>query len=256
MSYSPPDLVRLVGDLVARVAATDAQYRANYVPGLRTSPIPFFGALSEADVLTVGLNPSDKEFAPGRWSDAPNAPELTARLLAYFDAPPPEAPPHPWFNAWEYPLRAHLGASYHAGARLRVAHLDLSPRATIRAGAVPDPSLFSRMVADDLPHALGFVAAAPRARLVLLAGTVPGGGYLNAFVKRTLRHSPPPRVGALEGAVGLPPGKGAVAWHHLHVGDRVLAAYFCGSSPSDWGSPGLLGERIGRDADALRRQLG
>jgi hypothetical protein len=95
------DLVRRVLDSCWPLGATSP---ASYTPPshfFRASvvlhPIPFFGNLESAEVLTIGVNPSSTEFEP--WRDWPEqrmtSEDLSNRLLDYFRRPHPK--PHPWF---------------------------------------------------------------------------------------------------------------------------------------------------------------
>ena len=232
---------QIMSELISHVARTDSVYRANYKIGVRTFPIPFFGDIETAEVLTIGLNPSATEFESRGWPPVLDATELTDRLLRYFDSGE-----HPWFAAWEMAL-VEIGASYRRNA----AHLDISPRATISAGAVPDPILFEQMLTDDLPWMMRFMNAAPRARLVLLAGTATNRHYLNEFLAKRLNADD----GILEGSLRRPEGKGKVLRHVLRSNGRYLPVYFCSTSPSDRRQPGLLLERVRRDAATLRHHL-
>jgi hypothetical protein len=84
-------------------------------------PIPFFGDIRRAKILTLALNPSWTEFRPARqWITNLDAPALTTRLLHYFDLPVP--PPHRWFNNRRQALEI-LDCSYDTN----VAHIDLHP---------------------------------------------------------------------------------------------------------------------------------
>jgi hypothetical protein len=95
-------------------------------------PIPFFGDIRRAKILTVSLNPSWTEFRPARqWLANLDAPALTTRLLHYFDLPFPRC--HTWFAQWEKAL-LYLGCSYEQDA----AHVDLSPCPTLRPIDIPD----------------------------------------------------------------------------------------------------------------------
>jgi hypothetical protein len=88
-------------------------------------PIPFFGRLDTAIVLTVGVNPSADEFRADRatiWRGVTSSADLLNRLTSYF-----ESAPHPWFGPWRSALNL-LGVAYENGT---AAHLDLSARATI-----------------------------------------------------------------------------------------------------------------------------
>ena len=92
-------------------------------------PMPFFGDIRRADVLTMTLNPSWKEFSPARcWPSGLDADALTTRLLHYFDIPHPS--PHPFF-AYRQPMLNHISRSY----RNSVAHVDLLSIPTLRPGA-------------------------------------------------------------------------------------------------------------------------
>ncbi len=229
-------------ELVEYVTRTDSTYRVNYKGGVPTLPIPFFGDLEKAEVLTIGLNPSATEFESSRWRTPVDADGLTERLLRYFDSDE-----HPWFQAWERAL-GEIGASYRHNA----AHLDISPRATVSAGAVPDPIIFEQMLVDDLPWMIRFMHAAPRARLILLAGVATKRHYLNEFLAKQLDAND----GMLLGSLARPKGFGKVLHHVLRSKGRELPVYFCSSSPSDRRRPGLLLERVKRDAGELRQHLG
>src|SRR5919109_899479 len=64
-------LIDLVAEVIHQVRSSNAAFARNLVPDLLTWPIPFFGDPIEAQVLTIGLNPSPGEFADGRWGAAP-----------------------------------------------------------------------------------------------------------------------------------------------------------------------------------------
>ncbi len=51
-----------LANLKVEVDRTNPVDSRNIIPGW---PIPFFGNILHARVLTVGVNPSDKEFRPG-----------------------------------------------------------------------------------------------------------------------------------------------------------------------------------------------
>lgn len=235
------ELVDVLEHLVTYVRATDALYAVNFKPGVRTHPMPFFGDLESAEVITVGLNPSATEFEAGRWPAEIEGGALRERLSSYF-----EREPHPWFNVWEHAL-AELGASYRCNA----AHVDVSPRATVSAGAAPDQGIFERMLAADAPWMIRFLDAAPRVRLVLLAGAATQRLYLDEFLANRL----PPNVALLEGSLRRPPGPAKVRRHMLVTARRRLPVFFCSSSPSDRRRGSMLIERVRRHAAQLRRDL-
>jgi hypothetical protein len=145
MDYSPTcRLKNSVRDILDWVGQTDQKYAALYRPNHLTMPIPFFGEIETAEVLTVAVNPSSKEFDENRGWSVPMSPEkLTLRLVNYFRQWNP--PPHAWFTRLETELRLG-GHSYHFDA----AHVDLSPRATraMRTFSL-NPGHFLNMVNAD-----------------------------------------------------------------------------------------------------------
>jgi hypothetical protein len=87
-------------------------------------PMPFFGDIRRAEVLTVALNPAHTEFDERQWpsNETPTALSsftLTSRLLHYFDLPEPE--PHPFFKQFSQLLQL-INCSYARNA----SHVDLS----------------------------------------------------------------------------------------------------------------------------------
>src|SRR6266487_2835529 len=95
----------------------------------RLSPIPFFGDIRRADVITLALNPSHLEFNPDRlWQIGQGVNSLTPvgltnRLLSYFHLR--QVAHYNWFNAFEEGLAA-IGCSYKTNA----AHIDVHPLPT------------------------------------------------------------------------------------------------------------------------------
>src|SRR5688572_897091 len=139
------DFQRWARRTMITVANDSARYRSLYQNGVRTWPIPFFGKLAEADVLTVGVNPSWTEFNYPRWHR--NTTDSASRpvLWNYFDL----TDHHRWFLKWEKALN-EIHCSYREGKRFLAAHIDLSPRATVAMSKVSDPALFREMVKNDL----------------------------------------------------------------------------------------------------------
>lgn len=119
MDHDNPVVERLER-LIVHIQATEPTYASLMRPDRYTHPLPFFGDITNAKVITVGVNPSADEFADGRqWPCLPlNAPALAHRLTRYFDTP---ETPHPWFEGWGRALRA-IDAAYPQQA----AHIDLS----------------------------------------------------------------------------------------------------------------------------------
>jgi hypothetical protein len=101
-------------------------------------------------------------------------------LLNYFQGTSP--PPNKWFLPWEASLRL-IGCSYEDRT---AAHIDLSPRATIRMSSAPRQQ-FCDMVQTDIRWFFELLRFTPCARLLLAAGGIikpeekawlPVGSYL------------------------------------------------------------------------------
>ena len=148
---------------------------------IQTHPIPFFGDIKNAKVLTVGVNPSATEFYIKRnWPDETTAADLRDRLINYFqhDA----AVSHQWFETWEKAL-VPLSVSYQNGD---AAHIDLSPRATKSMGSA-DPYTFLTMMKADVRwffELLLILSASNVPQLMLISGTVTKCYYMDQFIKR------------------------------------------------------------------------
>jgi hypothetical protein len=117
-------LVNFVQQLQTEENHIREQYGAILRPNIPLHPIPFFGVIENARVVTVGLNPSTTEFTKaGRWPQILTPCELAQRLVRYFREP--EIPPHYWFAELQWSLEI-LHCPYHFAA----AHVDASPWTT------------------------------------------------------------------------------------------------------------------------------
>ena len=209
-------------------------------------PIPFFGSLASARILTLGLNPSAGEFAVGRsWPAQLSAEALAERLVGYFSGH--GAGGHPWCKAWSESL-ALLGASYGRDS----AHIDLSPRPTASARTFskdPQKSLFIEMLKTDASVWIQALNAAPNLKLILLAGSATNQYYINEFIQAELTDAgvalaPPWRRGS---------GEGQTAFQDLVLpGGRQLPVFFCSSGPT---KPAVLVNAILTNAQRLRQVL-
>ena len=155
--------------------------RHTHQPTTLLDPLPpFFGDIKRARVLTVGVNPSAKEFLLKRdWPEAMAASELKDRLQQYFQLGSP--PPHEWFQTWNRAL-VSLEVTYQDGA----AHIDLSPRATTSMGNAVrngNSKLFAGMVEQDAKWFFKLLSECSKARLLLFAGCIPGS-YISEFMER------------------------------------------------------------------------
>jgi hypothetical protein len=128
-------------------------------------PIPFFGDIRNAKVLTLALNPSWTEFSEGRnWSPGLDINALTTRLIHYFDLPEPN--PHPWFEHRRSALEL-LGCSYKTDA----AHIDLHPFPTKFRGALHESqrkTLGHLIASHSKSHLAHLLRLAPKVKLVLV----------------------------------------------------------------------------------------
>ncbi len=119
-----PQLVSFVRQLQAEENNIREQYGTILRPDIPLHPIPFFGVIEKARVITVGLNPSTTEFTEaGRWPRIMTPCELTQRLVHYFRLP--QITPHYWFAELQWSLEI-LHCPYHLAA----AHVDASPWTT------------------------------------------------------------------------------------------------------------------------------
>jgi|ERR1041385_2493736 hypothetical protein len=153
--------------LAAEVKKTKPEFARNVVPGF---PIPFFGNVLKARVLTVGVNPSSGEFRRGRqWKRPLKLPGWQERLLSYFNWP--EVPAHEWFETWSICLEL-LSLSYAGG---EAAHVDVSPRPTIpMLDEQTDKGEFRAMVEHDVRWFFQLLGKLQQVQLLLVAGPIPG----------------------------------------------------------------------------------
>jgi hypothetical protein len=231
----PSGSLNMITDYVARVIADVESSRDNYADFIRSNisahPIPFFGDVENAKVLTVGVNPSATEFLNRGWPAKITALELANRLRSYFASPTVQ--PHSWFETWRLAL-ANLDVSYTNGA----AHVDLSPRATVSMGAIVDWQLFGSMVERDAKWFFELISLLKRPQALLIAGCVTKRWYIHQFIARIA-----PQYGyRLEGKAEQT-GAGRVGFFRLHGPGQSIPVFFCSVSPSGQ-KPEILIERI------------
>ncbi|NOS69526.1 MAG: hypothetical protein HOP33_06320 [Verrucomicrobia bacterium] len=122
----PNPIVALVDKEMAAFRELQLAHPSLFPDNNTLYPIPFFGDIRRAEVVTLALNPAHPEFVPERrWpigcgSGSLTAVGLTNRLLSYFDSPRTRR--HQWFDVCEQGLAA-LGCSYQTNA----AHVDVHP---------------------------------------------------------------------------------------------------------------------------------
>lgn len=222
------DLERnIVNKTISHVAKTASSYNPLMRPGISTHPIPFFGRLSNARVVTLGLNPSSKEFTRDRnWPETITPEKLCERLVCYFDSA--DILPHKFFDAWSEAL-AHINSSYKNDA----VHLDLSPRATRAAGSFktnPNLSLFLDMLRADAHIWVDAIEAMENIELILAAGSASKEHYINEFIKLELCEVINIH---LEGNWKRGKGPGQTAFHTLIMpSGKQIPMFFCSTGPA------------------------
>jgi hypothetical protein len=242
----PPVLHDLVQKVQERTASPD--FDCLHRLGLVTHPIPFFGDISTAQVLTVGVNPSADEFVENEWpKQQMTADQLGVRCREYFL----NETSHPWFTGWERAL-VHLRASYRNGS---AAHIDLSPRATESMGGLVERGLghrFIELIEHDLSLFFDVLKECKKAKLILLAGSITGQWYANELLQKLA----PYHGFQLEGRFSQADqrGRGKVCMHRLTGKKFDLPVFFCSSSPSDKNGC-LLEARVSQHAPELVRYL-
>jgi hypothetical protein len=188
--------------------------------GVSTLPLPFFGDVESARVLTVGVNPSAGEFIGRAWPETMSADDLRLRLVHYFAGAP--VPPHPWFATWSEAL-SFIGLSYRDGA----AHADLSPRATASMGSQSDHAGFARLVEQDAKWFFELLPLCQALRVLLVAGCVTKRWYMHDFLARVASAFGYSLTGHAEST-----GTGRVGFLHLAGPGCDLPVFFCSVSPS------------------------
>lgn len=148
-------------------------------------PIPFFGDIRKAEVLTLALNPAWPEFRRGgnherNWVPGLDSYALTTRLLHYFDLPTPA--PHRWFEERRAALDL-LNCSYETN----VAHIDLHPFPTKFRNALGETQrkqIGDWVESESGSHLMQVLRVAPKAKLILVVDytfSQPDGTAIQTF---------------------------------------------------------------------------
>jgi hypothetical protein len=191
---------------------------------LLTQPIPFFGDIKNAKILTVGVNPSATEFKNLRWPVEVSLSYLMDRLIKYFVSE--QTKPDDWFDTWIEALK-HLEASYQAGSDHLAAHIDLSPRVTKSMGSA-DPYDFLAMMKADIRwffELLSIMSGYNAPQLMLFSGTVTKCYYMDMFIGRVAHEH------GFQLEKSSPTGKG-FGFYYLRGPNFDLPVFFCSVSPS------------------------
>ncbi len=133
-------------------------------------PIPFFGDIRRAELITLALNPSCREFDLDRHWPANNGPEaltpsdLTNRLLSYFHLR--KVKRYGWLDECEKGLLM-LGCSYQRNA----AHIDLHPlptRFANRLNAEEAAALREIVLTRSAKHLMSVLEMCERVKLIVV----------------------------------------------------------------------------------------
>ncbi len=216
-------------------------------------PVPCFGQLETADILTLGANPSadGMHFGENNYWPEWNNDDLAIRLICqcccgYFDNNQAVR----WFGRWNSILE-QLDASYYSigdrRKRLLAAHIDISPRPTrsMRACQNISATLWNEMMTCDRNYLHELLTIAGNARCILIAGTASRSTYVfDAFRKAfpawgvaNIRH----------------PHSPSILWNGLAFGQRNIGGW------SSCVGPTFAGLNLNFNNDVrihLREQLG
>ena len=229
------------------IANSNSLYNTLLKPGIPSIPIPYFGNINNAEILTVGVNPAASEFKENRnWPDNPQIDYLENRLDNYFNLNSP--PPHNWFRTWEEALNL-LGSLYYTGM---AAHVDLSPRATINMGSIIEIDLFIEMIKNDIQWFYQLIHLCRNAKLMLISGTVTKKYYINEFLEKFSSDYGYKFTGTFKRTASR--GKGKIAFHQFEGNNINLPVFFCTTSPSA-NDKYLLIKRIGENKVELKRLI-
>jgi hypothetical protein len=230
--------------MALQIAADTTRDYSALMPERQCRPLPFFGPIERAKVITFGLNPSTGEFTKQRsWSGVTDA--LAEELVNYWTNS--RRAPHEWFQPWETVL-SELGVSYTSDA----AHIDLSPRATnCRKGELR--SLFVKMLQTDASIWIEALRRAPKCKLILAAGSATNAsksGYINEFISEKLSDTGV-RLG---GPWSRKKGAGQTASQTICLPEgREIPFFFCSTGPSKNGT--VLIEACRVNIAALKKHL-
>jgi hypothetical protein len=181
-----------VARIQGRTEAAKETYQAILREKVPFHPIPFFGNVSAARIITIGLNPSSGEFEPWRcWPEKLDAQDLTLRLVGYFRHAHPR--PHPWFSELQEALSI-VNCPY----TLAAAHVDVSPWPTLspralklRPNKIQLLDLYRKMLEAEAPQLPNFQERCKSLKLVIIIGKLEWAGLSSKLLKKNF-------VGALK----------------------------------------------------------
>ena len=186
-----------------------------------TIPIPFFGDVTKAKIITVGINPSSGELRKNNWNSAMNEKDINKKLINYF-----KDNPHEWFETWEKALK-EINYSYYDGT---AAHIDICPWAT-KPSSSTDQVLFEKLLIQSIPDFYQVLEQCVNLEFIVLAGSVTKKWYLNKFL---FKHPFADNSLLMKPIIKKP--SPYTQEHILKIGDKKIKTFFCSVSPSARGN--------------------
>lgn len=192
-------------------------------------PIPFFGNLNQATIITIGANPSDKEFANRQWPVFPLGDAAFAKRLEDYFCLYGGPGPHPWFNTWTTELGI-IGAAYQpVNGQMQAAHIDISPRPTLAMRKCPVVP-FIQMGSHDIRWFFEIIkdpAVQQNLRMLIAAGSFTKAFYIMEFIAK---HAPTFNFKMQRSIVSSPGG--FLNRNYLSINGNNIPIFGIGSGPS------------------------
>lgn len=218
-------LEKLIKGLVTKIDFVKSMYGALFYDYIPIIPIPFWGNITKAKIITVGINPSAEELKNNGWNSKMAEYDIYSKLIRYF-----EDSPHEWFETWEKALE-EIGFSYKTGT---AAHIDICPWATKSISTISQEGnmlAFERLLSRSLPVFYQVLKQCLNVEYIVLAGAATKSKYLNEFLYdncisdcrlllKPERKSPAPYINK----------------HIMKIGDKNISALSCSVSPSARGN--------------------
>jgi hypothetical protein len=183
-----PELVRNVADIQNRSPQAKQDYSEILRKNVVFHPIPFFGNVSAARIITVGHNPSSGEFESWRcWPEKLDAQELASRLVGYFRHAHPC--PHPWFAELQEAMSI-VNCPY----TLAAAHVDASPWPTLAPTTLLTRKnkrhllgLYNSMLNAEAQRLPSFLKKCKNLKLVIIIGKEKWTGFIKRAIEEKFR---------------------------------------------------------------------
>jgi hypothetical protein len=181
-----PALVKHVAKIQSKTEDAKRTYKKILREKVSFHPIPFFGNVSTARIITIGLNPSSGEFEPWRcWPEELDAQELALRLVGYFRHAQPR--PHPWFAELQEALSI-VNCPY----TLAAAHVDVSPWPTLSPNSLKKRinkrellAYYHEMILTERKHLGAFLQKCKNLKFVFIIGKENFGSFDNDWTRLT-----------------------------------------------------------------------